>query len=616
MSQNEALARVLHEMSQLMDLLGMDSFRSGAHARAARAVEGLAEDVASLAQDRTRLLAIEGIGAKTADKITEFCSTGAIREHAELVAQVPGGMLQLLEIPGLGPKTIRAMWNEGGITDLAGLERAIADGSILKLPRMGAKSVEKIRQSIAFVKEQAASGAARLSIGIARPIADRAIGHLRRAIEGAIGAWGRDIPIAFAGSLRRGKETIGDIDVLVAPSDAEQARLLGEAFRAMPGVTTILVAGETKSSVRMRIDGDLGRWGRDSDATGASIQVDLKIVPPESWGAAMMYFTGSKEHNIAMRERARTMGWTLNEYGLYPDDDPKKQLEPPQKRGLRSVADASTEESLFRKLGVPWIPPECREDRGEFEVKQSPRLVEVADIKAELHAHTTASDGRMSIEELAERAKERGFHTIAVTDHSRSSAVAGGLTVERLLEHVDAVRAAQAKVATITILAGSEVDILADGELDYPDEILKRLDVVVASPHTALSQDSPTATARLIRAIENPHVNILGHPTGRLINKRPGLSPDMGVIFAAAKKHDVALEINTHWMRLDLRDVHARAAADAGCLVAIDSDVHEAQDFDNLRYGVMTARRGWVTPERCVNCWPAEKLHEWLKKKR
>jgi DNA polymerase (family 10) len=325
-----------------------------------------------------------------------------------------------------------------------------------------------------------------------------------------------------------------------------------------------------------------------------------------------MYFTGSKEHNVRLRERALKKGFTLNEYGLFPDDDEK---EPPQRRGVKPVA-ASTEAGVYKKLGLPEIPPELREDRGELDLEETPRLVELDDIAAELHAHTTASDGILSVVELATEAKKRGFHTIAVTDHSKSSAIANGLSPERLREHIAAVHAARELVHGITILAGSEVDILADGHLDYTDDLLAQLDIVVASPHTALSQDAATSTKRLLKAIAHPLVHIVGHPTGRLINRRAGLPLNMAEIVAAAVEHDVALEINAHWMRLDLRDTHVRAAVDAKCKIAIDCDVHEPMDFDNLRFGVATARRGWVTPELCINTWPAKKLHAWLRAKR
>ncbi|MFM9995056.1 MAG: DNA polymerase/3'-5' exonuclease PolX [Phycisphaerales bacterium] len=600
MSANQAVADLLTRISQMQDLLGEDSFRSSSNARAARTIADLTTDVAALAADRAELLDVPGIGPKIADKVIEFVTTGRIREYDEYLKKVPAGLLALLNVPGLGPKTVRLLWTERGVTDVAGLKRIIEDGSILTVPRMGAKSVEKIKASLAFME----TSGQRLPLGLAVPIAKRFVEHLSK-IKGVD-------RVAYAGSLRRGKDTIGDIDILVSARDPGP---VGEAFRAMPGVREVLSAGETKASIRYAIasdDATLTKDGEDIRGTlGPTVQVDLRVLPAASWGAALMYFTGSKEHNIRLRERAIKMGYTLNDWGLFPIDEEKTA---PHLRGVKPVAGKS-EEEIYAKLGLPYLPPEVREDRAELTLKETPRLVELTDIRAELHAHTTASDGMMSIEELVGEAKRRGFHTIAVTDHSKSSAQAGGLSVERLMEHIEAVRAVGAKTKGITVLVGSEVDILADGRLDYDDAVLKQLDVVVASPHTALSQEAEAATKRLLAAIRNPYVHVLGHPTGRIVNRRPGLSPDVGAMIAAAKEHRVALEINAHWLRLDLRDTHVRAATDAGCLIAIDCDDHSPEDFDNLGYGVTTARRGWLTPEACVNAWSAKKLHEWLKSK-
>lgn len=596
----EDLVERLEAICRMMDLLGEDSFRANAHARAARAIADLATDISLVAGDAAALVKIEGVGPKIAEKIVEFHTTGRITHYDDLCAKVPAGLLALLRLSGLGPKTLRVLWQEGGVTDAASLARIIEDGSILKLPRMGAKSVEKLKAAMVFAGSQ--GGAERLALGMAMPVAEIFVERLSK-IPGVK-------KIAFAGSLRRGKDTIGDLDIIIAADDPGP---VSEAFRTMPEVEQVLAAGPTKSSVRVSIAAVSGR--RKPDAVGG-FQSDLRVVAPKSWGAALMYFSGSKEHNVALRERSLKRGLTLNEYGLFPND---KEDTPPQSRGVRPVA-GKTEEGIYKALGLPYIPPEIRENQGELSLKETPRLIELGDIKAELHAHTTASDGRFSITELAMLAKLRGFHTIAVTDHSKSSAIAGGLSPDRLREHIKAVRAAneQARAAGsgITILAGSEVDILSDGRLDYDDHLLAQLDIVVASPHAALTQDPAVATARLLKAIQNPMVHILGHPTGRIINKRAGLSPAISELVAAAKEHNVALEINAHWLRLDLRDVHVRAAVDAGCLIAINCDSHEPSDFDNLRYGVLTARRGWVTPEICVNAWPANRLHGWLKGKR
>lgn len=609
-----------------MDLLGMDSFRANSHTRAGRAIADLDKDVAELAKDRKALMEVQGIGPKMADKIIEFVNTGKIKDHEELRAKVPSGLLVLMGVPGLGPKTIKAMWEQCGITDVASLKKAIADGSVMKVPRMGEKLVEKIKAALAF----AATSSERLWLGRAAALAEEFVERVK-SVPGVARA-------EAAGSLRRGKDTVGDIDILVAmePGREKDDAKVAEVFRSSPRVVQVLVAGDNRSSVRVGLNHDTARWkleGKETDANvGPSIQVDLRVLPLDRWGAALMYFTGSKDHNIRLRERALKMGMTLSDWGLFPEDGEK---EPPHTRGINPFPSA-TEEEVYGKLGLAWIPPEVREDRGEIEgaevlwreagentvrkgKKAAPaaaiRLIEASDIKAELHAHTTASDGSFSIEELAERAKARGFHTIAVTDHSKSSAVAGGLSVDDLMQHIEDVGTARKLVKGIAILAGSEVDILADGSLDYPDDVLRKLDVVVVSPHAALSQDAASATARLVEAVSNPYVHILGHPTGRLINRRKGLEPDMAAVIKACVEHDVAMEINAHWMRLDLRDVHVRQAVNAGAKIAIDCDVHSAEDFDNLRFGVMTARRGWVTREMCVNAWEAGRMRGWLNSK-
>ncbi|MFN0010663.1 MAG: PHP domain-containing protein [Phycisphaerales bacterium] len=614
MSINAAVAARLGQIAQLLELTGADKFRVLANQKASRVIEALPDDLARLAKDRAALLQVDGIGPKIADKIIEFAGTGRIAELDDLRAQVPPGLPELMTIPGLGPKTVRMVWQDAGVVDLAGLKRIIADGTILTLPRMGEKAVEKLKASIQIMAE----ANLRLPLGVALPIAEQIAGAMRKA-KGSSEA-------AFAGSLRRGRDTVGDIDILVATTNPAAA---AEAFCSQPGITQVISKGESKCSVRVRVEPLPGDFADTSDTdraapvaneaaaaaatdTARSVQVDLRIIPAASWGAAMMYFTGSKEHNVRLRQRALDQGLTLNEFGLFPDD---KADTPPQQRGIKPVA-AKTEAEVFKALGVPLVPPELREDRGELLLKSMPRLVEVADICAELHAHTTASDGSMSIAQLAAAAKARNFHTIAVTDHSQSSAIANGLKPARLREHIAAVKAEAAKTKGIAILCGSEVDILADGDLDYTDDLLAELDVVVASPHASLLQEPERATARLLKAIHHPLVHILGHPTGRLILRRRGLEPDMGAIIAAAKACNVALEINAHWLRLDLRDTHVKAAIDAGCLIAINCDVHGPDDFDNLLYGVLTGRRGWLTPEQCINTWPAQRLHAWLAAKR
>ncbi len=629
MSTNDRVAKVLEEIAQMMEVLGEDGFRVNAHNRAARAVSAITDDITVLAKDRKKLLEIEGIGPKTADKIIEFCTTGKVAEHEELKGKVPGGVLEMLELQGVGPKTVQAMWQTLSIDSIVKLKAAIGDGSLKTLPRMGDKAIEKIKIAI----EMASQGQERLRLGQAWGVAERLIAHLNMCKHVA--------RIEPAGSLRRGRETVADIDIVVAMEKGKDA--LGEEVmelaRNAPGAQQVLVSGPSKTSVRVSVDDDGARWGKDGDAAvgaselgdgasprrGKAIQVDVRVVPLRSFGAALQYFTGSKEHNVHVRSMAQQRGLTLNEWGLFDEKEweafrAKKFKDDGAMLAAMAKVHAvagETEESVYKALHLAFPAPEVREDRGEVDLKQPLQLVELSDIKSELHSHTTASDGVLSIEQLARAAHARGFHTIAVTDHSQSSSIAGGLKPDRLREHVKAVHAVNAKLYKelgIRVLAGSEVDILADGELDYKDEILELLDVVVASPHAALSQDSAIATKRLLKAIEHPLVHIVGHPTGRLINRRKGLEPAMNEIIAAAKQHNVALEVNAHWMRLDLRDIHVRAAVEAGVLIAIDCDVHHPDDFENLRFGVTTGRRGWLTKDLCVNTWTSAQLEKWLKR--
>ncbi len=590
MSLNQNAAALFARIGQMLELTGGDRFRVSAAAKASRILKGLTEDLGPIAEagDTKTLVAIEGIGKGTAGKLVELAQTGTISEHDELAAKIPAGLMEVLGIPGLGPKTVKLMWDDLKIESVADLKAGIADGSVEGLPRMGAKTIENIVAAIEFME----SSGGRLHLGIARPIALRFV-ELMKGVQGTSRA-------EFAGSIRRGEETIGDIDILVATENPDAAR---EAFTSMEGVSRVLASGETKSSVRFGI-GELG--GRFKDLSGPKeVQVDLRIVPAESWGAALSYFTGSKDHNVALRKVAIKRGMTLNEYGLFNNsDDPGDPIA------------CESEAGIYAALGVDVVPPALRQDRGEFTDGHLPHVIELGDIKSDLHTHTVDSDGKMTLLESATIAKSRGFHTLAITDHSKSSAVANGLKPDRLLAQIEMIHAFDESFNGLTVIAGSEVDILVDGSLDYDDDLLNALDIVVASPHAGLRAKPKQATKRLLKAISHPAVHIIGHPTGRLIQRREGLEPDMNEIIAAAVEHDVALEINAHWLRLDLRDTHVRAAVEAGCKIAIDCDVHQPGDYDNLIYGVLTGQRGWLTPELCVNCWDHDRLHAWLRSKR
>lgn len=582
MSRNAELAAIFGQMGDVLDLLGENAFKVNAHRRVARALEDLAEDAADLAvRDPAALRALPGFGEATVKKIGEFAELGHVPEHRELLAQVPAGLLEVLQVPGLGPKRVRVLWKDGGVESLEGLRTRLASGELDGLPGMGPKTLQNIRDSLEFM----ARSTGRVRLGQALPIAE--------ALVEALGRVPGVTRISHAGSLRRGRETIGDVDLVASSAHPERVH---EALRALPEVERVLASGDTKTSIRLR----------------SGLQVDLRTVSDAQFGAALLYFTGSKEHNIRLRERAQAAGRRLNEYGLFVDDGQPA----PQDRGVPAIA-GRTEEEVYAALGLPMVPPELREDHGELTTPLPSDLVTVESIRADLHSHTKASDGALGIEEMAEAAIGRGLKVLAVTDHSRSSAQANGLSVERLAEHVAAVREVAARLrGRLTLLAGSEVDILADGSLDYPDEVLATLDVVVASPHTSLKASPEAATARLLKAIEHPLVHIVGHPTGRIINAREGLQPDMAALVRAAATHGTALEVNSNFVRLDLRDAHVRMAVDAGALVSINTDAHAAADFEQLRYGVITARRGWLGCGQCVNTWPEPRLRSWLRDKR
>ncbi|MEM6794473.1 MAG: DNA polymerase/3'-5' exonuclease PolX [Acidobacteriota bacterium] len=588
MSSNQDICRVFDQMAAGLEILGANRFRVNAYAKASRVIDDLTDDLRAIVEEDPpsavkRLTEFDGIGKGMAEKIAQFVETGSMEEHREMLEKVPVGLFDILEIPGIGPKAARAMWDQLGIGSLEELENT-SDEALASLPRMGKKTVDNIRQAIEFNKR---SGG-RVQIGLAQPIAI-ALRDEIAALEGVT-------RVEYAGSLRRGRETIGDLDFLVSCQDTDLVR---EAFTGHPWVTQVLAKGETKCSVRL-------------EKGQVIMQADLRLVPEEVYGAALMYFTGSKEHNVRLREVAIRQGKHLNEYGLF-----EGTAERPQESGAEPLA-AIREEEIYRELGLAYIPPEMREDRGELERagRGELDLIELRDVRAELHAHTTASDGRLSIDELAEEARSRGFHTLAVTDHSKSSVIAGGLQDDELRRHIAAVREANERIEGITVLAGSEVDILTDGSLDYDDDLLAELDVVVASPHAALRQDPDTATERLLRAIRHPLVHILGHPTGRIINKREGLSPDMAALIEAAVECDTALELNANWHRLDLRDSHLRSALAAGCKIAIDTDAHDSPHFDFLSYGVLTARRAGMAADSCINTWDADRLRAWLRSKR
>ncbi len=585
MSTNQEIAELFNRAADVMALLEENSFRVLGTRKVARIIEDLPEDVKAL-EAQGRLEETPGIGESSLEKIREYFRSGHISEFEELAARVPTGVLAMLAISSVGVKTAHQLWKEAGITTVAELKKQLTEGTMPKLKGFGEKKQLKIRQNLEFMEE----AGKRIGIGWALPLAQSYCDALLR-VAGVS-------QVQYCGSLRRGKETVGDIDILVCAA-AATVPAITRAVLAHEETQQTIGAGETKISIRTR----------------AGLQVDFRIVAASHWGAALQYFTGSKEHNVRVRELAVKRGLKLNEWGLFKDQ--------------QSIAGA-IEQEIYSALELAWIPPEMREDRGEIELAQQmfrhgrgesvavtdPRLaflgrdipsvwpvLQISDIRGDMHSHTTASDGHCGIDDMIAEAKRRGYEYFAITDHSKSQVQANGLRVERLMEHIQAIHAAAAKVKGIKVLAGSEVDILADGSLDYPDDVLRQLGWVVASPHAALSQESQAATARLVRAASHPLVDVVGHPTGRLVGGRRGLEPDMKAVVMAAARSGVALEINSHDLRLDLRDTHARLAVEAGVPLCINTDAHQREDMDKIIYGILTARRAWARPGNIINTW-------------
>ncbi len=573
---NVQLSELFEQMADLMEIRGENPFRVNSFRRAARTIGDLASDIAQLAA-QNRLRELPGIGQGMADRILEFIQSGRIQEFDQIKAELPPGLLDLLGIPGLGPKKVALIWNQLSVDSVAGLRKVIANGQLAGLAGFGDKSVQKIAEGLAYLD----SVGDHIPLGEVLPLAEEWVETVRR-FKGVKRA-------EIAGSLRRGVETIGDIDLLCVAADGPA---VVQSFTKIDGVSSVLAAGETKSSVRIPID------------DRRQIQMDLRVVPAESFGAAWQYFTGSKEHNVRLRERAVKQGFKLNEWGLF--------------KGEKLVA-GKTEESIYKKLGLPYIPAECREDRGEFDRdnKFFDALITRDHIRGDLHVHTTASDGRSTLDEMVQTAQSLGYEYLCVADHSKSSAgVANGLTIERMEKQIDSIHSLAKRFKGIRILVGTECDILANGDLDYPDEILAECDVVVASIHTALGQERTTITRRLIHAMENPYVHVIGHPTGRMLGQRPPSDLDMESVFKAAAETGTAMEINASWKRLDLKDIHIRQAMETGVMLAIDTDAHDTEQLDFMRYGVLTARRGWVTPDRVINTFTLPQLLKWAKQKR
>ncbi len=575
---NKAIAHIFYETADLMEVNGDDSFRLRSYRRAAEALEAHPQQVSALLDEPKKLLGISGIGKGMAANIQELCREGKLSIHQELLQKYRPSMLELLKIQGLGPKTIALLWSAFQVSDLAGVEKLAREGKLRELPRLSAKSEQKILKAIEDYRR--ISG--RFLLDEADRTAEKLTEHLKH-IEGIE-------KITPAGSLRRGRETVGDLDMLITGAcclDDERRNGLIEEILRFPGILDVLAKGDNKVSFKLR----------------SGMQVDVRLLPPESYGAAMQYFTGSKNHNVTLRQRALKMGLTLNEYGLF-------KLE-----GNERVASA-TEDEIYGALKLDCIPPEMRENCGEIDLAAEhklPRLITIGDIRGEVHMHTVETDGRCSIAEMADAAKARGYQYMAITDHSKNLAFANGLDDKRAVEHIARIRAANDEIHGITIMAGIEVDILADGELDLSDSVLEQMDVVVASVHSAFNQEPQQMTDRLLRALENRNVSILGHPTGRLLLRRDAYSFDMDAILKAALKNRIAMELNAYPDRLDLNDVHLRMARDRGVKIVINTDAHHTSHFEKIKYGILQARRAWLTPADVLNTLPEKEFRRAMK---
>src|ERR1700675_1826850 len=579
---NKAIAGLLYETADLLEIDGQDSFRVRSYRNAAEAIEALPQQIADLIQEPKQVLAIPGIGKKMLLNLQELLKDGKLTAHAELLKKYRPSMLELLKIQGLGPKTIALIWSAHQVSDLEGVEKLAREGKIRELPRMGEKHEQKLLKAI----EDYRRIAGRFLLDTAEQLAEKLVEHLLAAPLGNLGIE----KVTPAGSLRRGRETVGDLDILVTGKgciEAESRQTLIEHLLRFPGLMDVIAQGENKVSFRHR----------------NGMQVDVRLLPPDSFGAAMQYFTGSKAHNAALRQRALKMGFTLNEYALATLEDEKP------------VAGA-TEEEIYAKRKLDFIPPERRENLGEIEAAAGhtlPVLIERSDILGDVHMHTVETDGRNTIEEMAEAARERGYEYMAITDHSKNLAFANGLTDERALEHIARIRAVEKKMKGIRIFAGVEVDILGDGSLDLSDSVLEQMDIVIASVHSQFNQDRATMTDRLLKAIANPNTSLIGHPTGRLLLRRDAYQFDFDAVLKAAAKHKVAMELNSYPERLDLNDVHLRMAKQHGVKIVINTDSHHTSHMEKLRYGITQARRAWLTKDDVLNTLPLQKFAKAMK---
>jgi len=566
---NQEIADLLKRIGDMLDILGENRFKVLAYRRASESILSLGQDIRAYWRAGT-LQEIPGIGPAIADKIEELLSTGHLEFYDRLQDQVPAGVVSLLDIPDVGPKTATLLWEELGLQSMAEVEAAAKAGQLRELPGLGAKSEAKILAGIETLYRRSD----RIPLGTAWPVAASLLDELQASCLQVLDA-------TVAGSLRRMRSTIGDIDLLA--SSSEPAAVM-RAFAALDPVAEVVLSGQTKTTVRLH----------------NGLQVDLRVLEPDRWGAALQYFTGSQAHNVRVRELAQKQDLSLSEYGF--------------KRLDGSELLCPDEALVYETLGMPWIPPELREDRGEIQAAMAadlPRLVEWDDIIGDLHAHTDWSDGVGTLEEMAEAAQARGYRYLVISDHTQSLGVASGLTPERLRAQRAEIQALNERWDQFTLLQGCELEIKADGSLDFPDEVLAELDFVVASVHTSLRQDRDQITQRVIHALRNPYVDVIGHPSGRILGQREESAVDLDAVIETAAQQGKALEVNSIPNRLDLDDIYVRRALALGVRIAINSDAHHPGGLDSLRFGLATARRGWATSQDVLNTRSLDEIRAW-----
>ncbi len=577
--KNAEIASLFDKMADALELMGENRFRINSYRKAARAIGDLTEDIGLLDQ-QNRLRDIPGVGQGHAEKISEYLHTGRMHKYDEVMSGIGEETVALMHISGLGPKTVAMLHKQLGIADVSGLEKAIREDRLTGLKGLAGKKIENILRGIELYK----ASLERIPLGVALPVVTQIVEMLRE-MRGVAA-------VQPAGSLRRMKETVGDIDILAAGKAGVKGEEIIGPFVNMPGVTQVLASGGTKGSVRLE------------EGFHEGLQVDLRVVEAGSFGSALQYFTGSKEHNVHLREIAKKKKMKINEYGIFKGD---------RKLGGRK------EEDIYKALGMEWIPPEMREDRGEIEAARQgslPRLVKEDDIKGDLHVHSRWSDGVATLEEIAGCARAQGYKYCVVSDHTKSTRIANGLDERRLLKQIKEIDSLNKKLKGFRLLKASECDILSDGSMDMPDEILEKLDIVLAAIHAGFRQPREKTTERVLAAIRNPYVNVIVHPTGRLISSREGYELDMDRVMEACAETGTALEINSHFDRLDLNDINARKAKQMGVKVAVSTDSHYLEQLWQMELGLGVARRGWLEAKDIINTYPLEKLLRFCQAKR